>query len=181
MSLSSSLSNYQHLVVFYLYFLPLYIPRRLLFYSSQAVYLEEFKLAEKLQEQFKLKKCTLDSTIVNILSYLHIKINISSSASYMKIKLLVYQNILDCTANGAVKKHVFLSIPLEGTICRNMHILLAIVANFVTFYNRVLNFNLIILKFMREKKYLKIADRLLWQLRLCAFNAGGMGSVPGWN
>ena len=50
MSLSSSLSNYQLLVVFYLYYLPLYIPGDLLFYSSQVVYLEEFKLMEKLQE-----------------------------------------------------------------------------------------------------------------------------------
>lgn len=62
-----------------------------------------------------------------------------------------------------MKKRVFVSIPLEGTICMNLHTLLEIVANFMTFYNRVFNFNLIILKFMWEKKYLKIADRLLWQ------------------
>ena len=66
-----------------------------------------------------------------------------------------------CTANGAVKKHVFVYIPLEGPICMNMHSLLEIVANFVTFYNRVFNFNLIILKFIWEKKYLKIANRFL--------------------
>ena len=181
MSLSSSLSNYQLLVVFYLYYLPLYIPRRFIILFLPSCLFRRIQTYGKVARIVQIKKCTLDSTIVNILSYLRIKINISSSASYMKIKLLVYQNILDCTANGAVKKHVFLSIPLEGAICRNMHILLEIVANFVTFYNRVLNFNLIILKFMWEKKYLKIADRLLWQLRLCAFNAGGMGSVPGWN
>ena len=91
MSLSSSLSNYQLMVVFYLYYLPIYIPRQFIILFLPSCLFRRIQTYRKVARIVQTtKKCTLDPTIANILSYLHIKINISSSASYMKIKLLVY-------------------------------------------------------------------------------------------
>lgn len=52
-------------------------------------------------------------------------------------------------------------IPLEDNIYANVYSLLEEVANFMTFYDRIFNFDKIILKFMWKKKYSRTAKKIM--------------------